>query len=198
MARSAKTRNISQDALGPYFIGMKLKTLRTEKGLTLARLAAETGLSTALLSKVESERMIPTLQTLTKICRVYGVDLAYFFSAVTHHSLAITRKAHIVIDRREQPSVKEVPLHRSTPRSRQVTKVLEIAAGGTCNIGNPGSRTELTAYILEGSLQLTAAGVVDGLSQGDCVVLETDTGILFTALEDRCRVLAVFARTLPE
>jgi len=37
-------------ALTPYSIGVKLKTLRTERGLTLARLGAEIGLSTALLT----------------------------------------------------------------------------------------------------------------------------------------------------
>lgn len=51
-------------SLEPYSIGMKLRTLRTQKHLTLSRLAAETSLSTALLSKLETDRMIPTLPTL--------------------------------------------------------------------------------------------------------------------------------------
>ena len=42
-----------------YSIGPKLRALRMQKGLTLSRLAAETGLSTALLSKLETDRMIP-------------------------------------------------------------------------------------------------------------------------------------------
>ena len=44
----------ASQGLAPYAIGWKLKALRTEKGLTLSRLAAETGFSTALLSKLES------------------------------------------------------------------------------------------------------------------------------------------------
>lgn len=67
-------------SLEPYNIGMKLRTLRTQKHLTLSRLAVETGLSTALLSKLETDRMIPTLPTLSNICRVYGVGLSYFFT----------------------------------------------------------------------------------------------------------------------
>jgi len=43
-------KNEPYAALTPYSIGMKLKTLRTERGLTLARLGAEIGLSTALLT----------------------------------------------------------------------------------------------------------------------------------------------------
>ncbi|HET9129480.1 MAG TPA: helix-turn-helix transcriptional regulator, partial [Terriglobia bacterium] len=79
-------------SLEPYSIGMKLRTLRTQKHLTLSRLAVETGLSTALLSKLETDRMIPTLPTLSNICRVYGVGLSYFFNEAAKHTLAITRK----------------------------------------------------------------------------------------------------------
>src|SRR6516164_8692988 len=60
----AKTRTFAQTYLQPYRIVMRLRALRTQKGLTLSRLAAETSLSTALLSKLETETMTPTLQTL--------------------------------------------------------------------------------------------------------------------------------------
>jgi transcriptional regulator with XRE-family HTH domain len=62
---------------------MKLLNLYTGKRLTLARLATETGLSTALLSKLETVRMIPTLPTLAAICRVYGVGPRHVVVAVT-------------------------------------------------------------------------------------------------------------------
>jgi len=73
-----KTVSYAQWALEPYCIGLKLRALRTQKRLTLSRLAAETGFSTALLSKLETDRMIPTLPTLATICRVYGVGMSHF------------------------------------------------------------------------------------------------------------------------
>jgi transcriptional regulator with XRE-family HTH domain len=91
----AKTITYAQWALESYCIGLKLRTLRTQKRLTLARLAAETGLSTALLSKLETDRMIPTLPTLATISRVYGVGMSHFFSEPGRHTLSITRKAHL-------------------------------------------------------------------------------------------------------
>ena len=184
-------------ALTPYSIGVKLKTLRTEKGLTLSRLGAEVGLSTALLSKLESELMIPTLPTLLRISRVYGVDLTFFFSSVQQHSLAITRKAHISVDRRDLARAREVPLHHSSPISRQVSRVFEIPADACCNIGNSGVRTELVAYVLEGTLHMTGAAE-EVLNSGDCLVLDTDSAVTWSAPESGCRVLAVFARTRPE
>ena len=78
----AKSVSYAQWSLEPYCIGMKLRALRTRKRLTLSRLAAETGLSTALLSKLETERMIPTLPTLATIRRIYGVGMGTFSASL--------------------------------------------------------------------------------------------------------------------
>lgn len=182
-----------QTVLQLYSIGLKLKALRLEKRLTLSRLAAETGYSTALLSKLETERMVPTLPTLASICRAYGVDLGYFFSTPEHHALAITRKAHLD-DHREQPTVKLTPLHAATPQGRQVSKIVDLPAGITWNLRECGASTELTAYVLEGQLRLSVAGTEDVLRTGDCLVLNTQETVMWNAPDGRCRVLAVFAK----
>lgn len=136
-------RRRGPNLLAVYSIGHKLRTLRTEKGLTLSRLAAETKLSTALLSKLETKLMIPTLQTLTRIARVYGVDLGYFLCAPTQHSLAITRHAQIAHNRRAQQHAIELPLHRASSASRQVSKVLEIPAGCLVDTRQPQHKNRI-------------------------------------------------------
>lgn len=106
-----KAASYVQWSLESYSIGMKLRSLRTQKRLTLARLAAETGLSTALLSKLETDRMIPTLPTLATISRVYGVGMSYFFSEPARHTLSITRKAHFEAHERGVEPIKITPLN---------------------------------------------------------------------------------------
>src|ERR1039458_8934036 len=101
----AKSVSYAQWALAPYCIGEKLGRL------PLSRRAAETGLSTALLSKLETDRMIPTLPTLATISRVYGVGMGYFFSEPSKHTLSITRKAHLQSNGRGLDSVKFTPLN---------------------------------------------------------------------------------------
>src|SRR5580693_1111664 len=66
--------------LGRYSIGEKLRTLRLRKSLGLVELSKHTGLSAALLSKLERGKLFPTLPTLLRIAMVYGVGLDYFFS----------------------------------------------------------------------------------------------------------------------
>ena len=179
-------------SLEPYCIGMKLRTLRTQKHLTLSRLAAETGLSTALLSKLETDRMIPTLPTLSNICRVYGVGLSYFFTDATKHTLAITRKAHLLGDGRTQEMARKIPLHAVDSNSRLVARMIEFPAGQTGTMTEPGSAICALVYVLEGKLQLDAGGLHETLETGDCVYIDSDIAMAWSAGGgSRCRALVV-------
>ena len=198
--RSAGFRNASdveaQSRSSPCLLltRAELKTLRNEKRLTLSRLGGESGLSTALLSKLESDLMIPTLPTLAKICHVYGIGLDYFFSNTEHHFLSITRKAHISEEHRQLTAPRTTPLHLPSADSRQVSKVVELPAGSTLTLTEAGRRTELTGYVLDGTLRVTSVGALDRLTPGDCIVLETDAAVFCSAEDTRCRVLVVLAR----
>jgi transcriptional regulator with XRE-family HTH domain len=68
------------DGLGRYSIGEKLRTLRLRKSMGLVELGKHTGLSAALLSKLERGKLFPTLPTLLRIAMVFGVGLDYFFT----------------------------------------------------------------------------------------------------------------------
>src|SRR5881296_3926142 len=81
------------DGLGRYSIGEKLRTLRLRKSLGLVELGKHTGLSAALLSKLERGKLFPTLPTLLRIAMVFGVGLDYFFIESEDRPLvAVTRK----------------------------------------------------------------------------------------------------------
>lgn len=66
--------------LNRYEIGATLRRLRLSKKLGLVELGKHTGLSAAMLSKIERGRLYPTLPTLLRIAMVFGVGLEYFFS----------------------------------------------------------------------------------------------------------------------
>ena len=68
------------EGLGRYSIGEKLRTLRLRKSMGLVELGKHTGLSAALLSKLERSKLFPTLPTLLRIAMVFGVGLDYFFT----------------------------------------------------------------------------------------------------------------------
>lgn len=78
--------------LKSYAIGSKLRRLRLRKSMGLVELSQHTGLSPALLSKLERDLMHPTLSTLLRIAMVFSVGLEYFFNPEPKPVLEIVRK----------------------------------------------------------------------------------------------------------
>lgn len=186
-----KAVSYAQWSLEPYCIGLKLRSLRTQKRLTLSRLAAETGLSTALLSKLETDRMTPTLPTLATICRVYGVGLSYFFAEPARHSLSITRKAHLHSNARGPESIKITPLNAAGGSPLKV-QMIEFPPGGAAVAMNAAHQAKGVVYVLEGKLRLDTGGMTEVLDTGDCACMDSEIPLAWSAADKhRCRVLAV-------
>ena len=61
------------EGLRPYALGEKLRGLRLRKSMGLVELGKHTGLSAAMLSKLERGKLFPTLPTLLRIALVFGV-----------------------------------------------------------------------------------------------------------------------------
>ena len=94
-----------EDNLRPYHIGPKLRALRLKKSMGLVELGKHTGLSPALLSKLERDKLYPTLPTLLRIALVFNVGLDYFFTD--------ERKRHVVSVVKKEERIK-LPDHPGT------------------------------------------------------------------------------------
>ena len=83
-----------EDNLRPYQIGPKLRALRLKKSMGLVELGKHTGLSPALLSKLERDKLYPTMPTLLRIALVFSVGLDHFFTDENkHHVASVIRKS---------------------------------------------------------------------------------------------------------
>ena len=92
-----------EKGLRAYGIGGKLRRLRLSKNMGLVELGRHTGLSAALLSKIERDRLFPTLPTLLRIALVFGVGLEFFVSDER------ARNVVAVVRRRERQRLPERP-----------------------------------------------------------------------------------------
>jgi transcriptional regulator with XRE-family HTH domain len=103
--------NTISEGLGRYSIGEKLRTLRLRKSMGLVELGKHTGLSAALLSKLERGKLFPTLPTLLRIAMVFGVGLDFFFADERkRRTVGIVRKQERVRFP-ERPGVQDVPYY---------------------------------------------------------------------------------------
>lgn len=83
-----------ESGLSDYGIGEKVRALRLKRSMGLVELGKHTGLSAAMLSKIERGRLFPTLPTLLRIALVFSVGLEFFFAGTREKPLiAVVRKA---------------------------------------------------------------------------------------------------------
>jgi transcriptional regulator with XRE-family HTH domain len=82
------------EGLSAYEIGAKVRSLRLRRKLGLVELGQHTGLSAAMLSKIERGKLFPTLPTLLRIALVFSVGLDHFFSGKDDEEpVVVVRKA---------------------------------------------------------------------------------------------------------
>jgi transcriptional regulator with XRE-family HTH domain len=82
-------------------VAEKVKSLRLEKGLSLAEVAERTGFSSALISQIENHLVSPPLGTLIKIARALEVEIGEFFGEKT-------KMPYIAVRRGERKKVARV------------------------------------------------------------------------------------------
>lgn len=59
-------------------VGARIRRRRTDRGLTLASVAAQTGLNVGYLSQVENDKASPSLETLAALADALDVPIAWF------------------------------------------------------------------------------------------------------------------------
>lgn len=96
-----------QHGLKTYAIGPKIRALRLTKKMGLVELGRHTGLSAAMLSRIERGRLFPTLPTLLRIALVFSVGLDFFFAGAREKPVVgvVRRKERLSFP--EKPGAKE-------------------------------------------------------------------------------------------
>ena len=163
--------------LNKYAIGGKLRRLRLRKSMGLVELSKHTGLSPALLSKLERNVMYPTLPTLLRIAMVFSVGLEYFFNPEPRPVLEVVRKK----DRLRFPE---------SPESDHVAyyfESLDFPVPGRALNSYLAEFQPVKAehrrchehegieflYVLAGRLELTVGEDKHGLAEGDAIYFDS-------------------------
>ena len=167
-----------QSGLSEYGIGERLRTLRLKKKLGLVELGKHTGLSPAMLSKIERGRLFPTLPTLLRIALVFSVGLEYFFAGAREKPLiAIVRKAERVTlpDRAGARDVayRFQSLDFLAPERRfnaYFAEFLPVAADKVRPHVHPGVEF---IYVMQGTLSLAIRDEAQTLEAGDSIYFDS-------------------------
>lgn len=157
--------------LEKYRIGPKVRSLRLNKRLGLAELGQHTGLSAALLSKIERGQLFPTLPTLLRIALVFGVGLEHFFVETRQKpAMAITRRGER-LRLPERPGVADPAYYFESLNFPITERKMEAYLaefprdrGTSAPHHHPGAEL---IYVVSGELALTVGGEESTLAAGD-------------------------------
>src|SRR5689334_3879647 len=73
-------------------LGSGLKKARHRTGLTLQELAARAGCSVSMLSKIENDKVLPSLTTLHNIVAVLNFNIGYLFDGGHQEDLPVLKE----------------------------------------------------------------------------------------------------------
>lgn len=158
------------DAVGP-----RLKQLRLRRGLTLADLAAGTGISVSTLSRLEAGLRRPTLEQLLPLARAHGVSLDALVDAPATGDPRVDLRPITYGD-----GSTVIPLTRRPGGIQAYKFVLPAGRDDT----TPDLRTHEGhdwAYVLNGTLRLVLGGSDLLLGAGEAVEFDTRTPHWFGA-----------------
>ncbi|GAD80204.1 helix-turn-helix domain-containing protein [Vibrio ezurae] len=69
-----------ENSVEPLKLGDKIKSIRSQLGLTLEEASQRTGLARSTLSKIENEQISPTFQAMQKLANGLNIDMPQLFA----------------------------------------------------------------------------------------------------------------------
>ena len=159
-------------------LGIRLKKLRTKRGISQTEIAKLVGVTSSTISQIESNLIYPSIQTLIKIAEILSIEMSSFFqesedisnrvvfplNEATNIKFPDMPKGNIKtklfipldLELKAEPYLIEIPPKQTLPSHFFIHKGQEVG------------------YLVSGKLQLKFKKAVHNVNAGDVVYLTTE------------------------
>jgi len=166
-----------RDGLKSYGIGPKIRAVRLKKKMGLVELGRHTGLSPAMLSKIERGQLFPTLPTLLRIALVFSVGLDYFFSGPREKPRVAVVRRKDRLRFREKPGARDVSYEFESLDFPAVERKMNAYLAEFTEMAADKARRHSHAddefvYVLHGTLEMHIGDDVHELHGGDSIYFD--------------------------
>jgi transcriptional regulator with XRE-family HTH domain len=167
-----------RSGLEAYRVGPKIRALRLKKKMGLVELGRHTGLSPALLSKIERGQMFPTLPTLLRIALVFSVGLDYFFAGAREKPVVAVVRRGDRVRLPDRPGARQASFqfesldYQASERrfNSYLAEFYPTPADGARSHAHPGFEF---VYVLTGRLGLQIDDEEHSLDAGDSIYFDS-------------------------
>jgi transcriptional regulator with XRE-family HTH domain len=175
-------------------VALQLKTLRAGRGWTLEQLAEASGVSRAMISKVERAEASATAALLSRLCAALEVPLSELLSA-PEVPRPVQRRAER--PRWQDPETGFVRETVSPPLTGSAVEIVEVELPPHATVGYAmpaPARYSQHLVVLAGSLRVRQQGTID-LARGDALYMTPAGDFSFeNTAGTPCRYLVVMER----
>ncbi|MDK4731802.1 helix-turn-helix domain-containing protein [Rhizobium sp. CNPSo 3490] len=162
-------------------IGSRIRTLRLEKGLTLDELSEASGVSRAMISRIERAEASPTASLLARVCAALGLSLSAFFAEEGQQASPLARRQEQQVWR--DPETGYLRRAVSAPGTGSAVDIVEVEFPPGAHVSFPphAASHDMTQHVwlFDGELEMTAGETVYRLRPGDCLFMPVGEGHSF-------------------
>ncbi|PTM51131.1 helix-turn-helix domain-containing protein [Phreatobacter oligotrophus] len=166
-------------------VAQRVRELRAAKGLTLDQLAALSGVSRAMISRIERAEASATAVLLVKLGAALGVTLGTLFEKPQPKPDPVRRAATTAV--RTDPETGYTRRNVAPPNASG-TDIVEVMLPAGKRVAYDNIvviPVEQFVWVLEGTLTLSYDGLVTDLGPGDCRVMRLDYPLVFENRTER-------------
>ena len=176
---------------GARAIGVRLRQLRTRRGLSLAKVATAVGISVGFLSALERSHMSASVSTLRKLARFYKTNILGFFDPAEANIRLVSPDKRKVLE--AGPGVRmELLAWGNTVMEPHLFRIAPQSGSGE-SYTHEG---EEFLYVLQGELQISLEEQEYRLQAGDSFYFESATPHNWTN-PGRSETLVLWVNTPP-
>ena len=160
-------------------VGRNLRRLRTQRGLSLERLAKASGVSRAMLGQIELGQSAPTINVIWKIARALGIPFSALISTTAQSGTRLLRAQQSKrLSSHDGSFVSRALFPFDEPRRVEFYELR--LAGGAVEVADahpPGTMENLV--VTTGSVRIDRGEEQHLLQQGDAILFEADVAHVY-------------------
>ena len=167
----------------PYDFSI-LRNLRKAQGFTIADIAQTSGISTAVISRIERNQAVPEIDTLARLGKAFGISATDLLGLAEFRTAQTTSSQHYVSGGFQFQHINFMNIQ---------CFLGSALAGGTVNRPEVHHNDHEICWVLQGSIEMIVNEERHILKEGDAIQFDAVLTHTYKALSD-CRILTIHIR----
>jgi transcriptional regulator with XRE-family HTH domain len=161
-----------------------LRSLRKAQGFTIADIAQSSGISTAVISRIERNQAVPELDTLSRLGKAFGISATDLLGLAEFRTAQVTHSQHYVSGGFQFQHINFMNIQ---------CFLGSAMAGGAVNRPEVHHNDHEIVWVLQGSIEMILNEERHVLKEGDAMQFDAVLSHTYKALSD-CRILTMHIR----